>query len=409
MTVAGGSKFPERSKQGSVKVLAQHFDDAPRASTRPGSMESNAPNVYANIYALPPPKKLHRDGPFFSFGGNSLDKSLDKASRIPKPARDIGSVRRDHSCSPSPPKSPKRSPSPQKQLTPSNFLRKRPSAFNVTSDYDANPVEANSTEKSEMIESDRYSALLEGKQNAILEENGDDVASQSAEPRHNQNAIDQMIDPRPFRSPPSPPRRITSDTSHKRTNSSIYLEVAPTRPLSAYSVESLRRMHLVDEPPVAQYIPTRVISIGANASESPKTVKTTSESGLDDLKRSGSINSAMAAEIYRLKHLLEQKEKDVRETKRSLDALRDSREDSVTASGSTVGGSVSKGTLANALRTARKETVEWKRRAEWAEGRLAVIDQNRKGDAGGSMRTSEISTTRKGSSADGRPKYWFHD
>ena len=172
-------------------------------------------------------------------------------------------------------------------------------------------------------------------------------------------------------------------------------------------------MHLDDEPPVAQHIPTRIISVGHNFGQSSLDEDKASESESSPMKRSRSINSTLAAEIYHLRRLLEQKDRDVTETRRSFDALRESREDVGILSDGTPGGSIGKGTLANELRTAKKETAQWKKRAEWAEGRLAVVDQTRKADAEEPtvkpVETAAHSTPGKGSSTDGKPKFWLHE
>lgn len=172
-------------------------------------------------------------------------------------------------------------------------------------------------------------------------------------------------------------------------------------------------MHLDDEPPVAQHITPRIISLGHNVGEPPKDEENIKDTGSKTIKRSGSVNSTLAAEIYHLRRLLEQKEKDVTETRRSFDALRDSREEVGSLDNSAPGGSISKGTLANELRTAKKETAQWKKRAEWAEGRLAVVDHKRMADAEEPMLktvdTTKTSTPVKGSSADEKPKYWLHE
>lgn len=403
----------EPSKKSSVRVLAQHFDDGLEAKSSAGSMESDVPKVYAKIYALPPPKRLHRHDPFFSFSDVSSVKSPDKLSRIPKPAQDVGKVRKRKSCSSSPSRSPPKSPkyfrTSQQQLTPTRSLRKCPSDLPLVRSSEATLPEENSNRKPDTTKSITHPTTLAVDPSAITNVDHDDEESQPTEPRHNQKAIDQTTATFPFQSPPPPPQRIASTASHRKTNSSLYLDVAPTRPLSAYSVESLRRMHLVDEPPVAQHIPTRAISVAVDVSDPLKAGEKASDIKSGSLKRSGSVNTTMAAEIYHLKRLLEQKEKDVKETRRSLDALRDSREDVGSLNTGTAGGGMGIGTLANELRIAKKETAQWKKRAEWAEGRLAVIDQKRKADAEESTKPVDTAASQEVHSGGGKPIDFLHD
>ena len=205
--------------------------------------------------------------------------------------------------------------------------------------------------------------------------------------------------------PPPPPTTFSNDP--ERANSAAGLEVAPTRPLSAYSAESLRRITLQEEPPVAQHVPTRVLSIGINTTDNPKVTTSVTKGGFDGLERTKSINTAMSAEISRLRRLLEQKEKEVRETRRSLELSRDAKDDDTNPDGSPV-----KGTLANELRKSRKEAAEWKRRAKWAEARLLGLSGEKipGSDAESSSKaSSRVATpTKTGSSlVVERPKNWF--
>lgn len=381
---------------------------------------------------------MRRDDPFFSFSDASSEKILNKASKIPKPARDVGKVRKDNSGPPSPTKTPtstKEFSFSQKQLAAAASLQESLSRDHLVPGSEVVQVKDNGDGKPEATESMKCSPASKADPTAMSDANRDDGGLQNAHPQHNQVTSDVKTPTQPSRSPPPPPRRTVSSSARcRKKNYSTHLEVAPTRPLSAYSVESLRRMRLDDEPPIAQHIPSRVISIGARVSEPEEA----GENEPEKLKRSGSVNSTMAAEIYRLKRLLEQKDRDVRETKRSLDALRDSREDfggtitttNTTSNGTVVeggGGSVSKGTLANELRIARKETAQWKKRAEWAEGRLEVVDRKSKGEAEARESTLTTGKTADETAAavahrdvDGhgsgdrsgegeRPEYWLHE
>ena len=363
-------------------------------------MASNVPKIYAKIYTLPQPKLERQDDPFLSSSETSPGKGPERISRIPRPARDVGNGRKTYSPSPSPPKSPQRSPSPPKRLTPKKHLKKRPSVFDIVPNHNADMVKHNNTRNPETAGMGLHSALSEEEPNTASTETAEQVASQLTNLLHNQDALDEIIAPQPSRSPPPPPPRKSS-YHHKRTSSSIYLDVAPTRPLSAYSVDSLRRMRLEDEPPVAQHIPTRVISIEVKTNECSNTGDVASQSGLDGPKRKGSFNTAMSAEISRLRRLVEQKDREVRETRRSLDASREIWEDAVSKDGSP-----KKGTLANELRMSKKEAAEWKKRAEWAESRLAVVDGGKKPETESRMRPS---TPRRGSSGVEKPRDWFHE
>ena len=398
--ILGGSRFPERSKRGSVKLLAQRFDETPKPDSGPGSMASDIPTIYAKIYALPLPNSERPDDPFLSSSDTSPERGPERVSRIPKPTRDSANTQNICSRSPSPPKSPQRSPSPPKRPPPKNKLKKRTSVFKVLPDRDAEMVKQNSIRSSETTGTTLRSGPLQDESNAVSTATVEQVASQLTELLRKQDALDEIIAPQPSRSPPPPPPKISSN-DHKRTSSSIYLDVVPTRPLSAYSKESLRRMRLEDEPPVARHVPTRVISVESNASNGSKATNTVGQSTLNGLERKGSFNTAMSVEIGRLRRLLEHKDREVRETRRSLDASRDTWEDAVTADGSP-----KKGTLANELRVSRKETAEWKKRAEWAESRLAIIDGERKPEREYILGPS---TARKGGSGIERPKNWLHE
>lgn len=184
--------------------------------------------------------------------------------------------------------------------------------------------------------------------------------------------------------------------SHSRKTSTQHLGIAPTRPLSAYSSESLRRMHFEQDPPIAQYIQSthkRVLSFDIDASTDQMRAtlhdakRPTDVDLIAPLYRTGTINATMLSEIARLKRLLEQKSADLDSTKRSLDAIRDAREVVTPVNSSFSDGSRTehptgfnllrtgsvKGSLSEEVRLARKERNEWKRRAEWAESRLAAM------------------------------------
>ena len=384
-----------------MKLLAQSFNETPKLDSWPGSMANNVPKIYAKIYSLAPPNSDRLDDLPFSSSDTVPERGLEIISRIPKPARDVGNVRNAFSRTPSPPKSPRCSPSPPKRLAPKNYLKKRTSVFNIVPERDPNTVKHDAIRSSEATGTTLRSASPEDGPNAASTATVGQVASQLTELVRKQDALDGIIAPQPSRSPPLPPSLRRCSNDEKKTSSGMHLDVAPTRPLSVYSMESLRRMRLEGEPSVAQHIPTRVVSIEVNTSEDSKATGTLGQSVIDDLERKGSLNTAMSAEIGRLRRLLEHKDREIRETRRSLDASRDTWENAVTTDGSP-----KKGTLANELRVSKKETTEWKKRAEWAESRLAVINGERQPARENRI---ESSTPKKDEFGIERPKNWFHE
>ncbi|KAL9125004.1 MAG: hypothetical protein Q9217_005732 [Psora testacea] len=148
-------------------------------------------------------------------------------------------------------------------------------------------------------------------------------------------------------------------------------EAVPTRPLSAYTADALQRMKSVlEEPPTTQHGTNRVVSF--ESSSRPNSMLDTSPGSFTTVKRSGSNNATLYAEITRLKRQLEQKTEEVQATRRSLDAARATKEEG-TDDCSVKRGSWNKGTLSAEVRETKKEMQSWKRRAEWAEKRLAGL------------------------------------
>ena len=152
-------------------------------------------------------------------------------------------------------------------------------------------------------------------------------------------------------------------------------KTASTRPLSAYTFESLQRLKLaLEEPQTALHIPTRILPPERNCTHSTSPSRSncnpsSSESPETTVKRSGSANATLYAEITRLKRQLEQRTEEVLATRRSLDAARDTREQ-VSGNSTPKRGSWNKGTLSAEIREMRRDRDVWKKRAEWAEKRL---------------------------------------
>ena len=411
----GDGKLFERSKRGSVRLIAQKFDQAPKTSSGIGSLDSNAPKVYAQIYALPPSDTKSHDDPFLSSAETSPERSPGRESRIPKPVQDVSSVCKPLIRSPSPPKSPPR-PTP-KRPTPKNYLKKRSSVYNIVPNDHVVPIKTDpvkSSDSTPTIETTMHTSPISQPLNIT---SAPPLIWPTTPPPW--IPLDPVPPPQKFIppppstptwrptpptqpfSPPPPPPRTFSHADYRRTNSGNFLEVAPTRSLAAYSSESLRRIHLLEEPAVAQHIPNRVVSIDIKANEPTRISDSASPEGCEGIKRTGSINATLLAEINRLKHQLEQKAKEVNATRRSLDAVRDAREVAISSSGGELSGSVSKGTLSEEVRQARKELAQWKRRAEWAESRLAAAERKIDSGRGTPRRGSEME---KGSSVRGTPR-----
>ena len=150
-------------------------------------------------------------------------------------------------------------------------------------------------------------------------------------------------------------------------------EVDPTRPLCAYTVDALHRVKsALDEQPAAQHITARIVSFESPSRPSSMLATSSPASLTTTIKRSGSNNATLYAEITRLKRQLEQKTEEIQATRRSLDAARATKEEGADE-GNPKRCSWSKGTLSAEVREAKKEMQAWKRRAEWAEKRLAGL------------------------------------
>lgn len=314
--------------QSGVKFLAQRFAEASRLKRNgDGQAKDNTtPRVYTYVRSLSSPISSDPDDPFISPSSNSAER--EKASLIPKPVQEVGRGRRAES----------RSPSPPKRAAPTVFRHKRSSMFHIIPDRDADIVQ----------------------KNTVL---GPPVATTN----NKRNAA---------------PSRDSGQTS------SYLLDKTLTRSLSTYSAESLRRLgtsHEEEDIPVAPHVAERTISFARSdsplRSDSPShsdshhlsdvPARTNSflsaSDALKPLERRGSMNTTLYNEICRLQRLLKQKGEEVQTTRRSLDAVRDSKECATVAAER----SRSKGTLSDEVREARKELGVWRRRAEWAERRLA--------------------------------------
>lgn len=195
---------------------------------------------------------------------------------------------------------------------------------------------------------------------------------------------------------PLPQSRSSSQLSHghaRKSSGNLDLPLARTRPLSVYSLDSLRRVQLADEPPVAHHISGRgnlkdTISEKQYAVALNESVVAAQLESTNTLKRTSSTNATLLNEIARLKRVLDKNKTELNAMARSLAAARDVRETGASlaagAAGDEGGGSIgsSKGTLSEEVRVAKKEMAEWKRRAEWAEGRLAVVEVEKDTDGG---------------------------
>ena len=328
------------SLEDSTKALTQRFTEACRANRLAQEMEGGPFSVYAQIHDLKSSEKVYQDDPFSS----SPKVGSARGTLIPKPVQSSGSPRKTQS--------PNSSPS---LMALGQFNRDTPSPRMLNDGAgEHNSIEAKL-------------GFTNSPQTVVKS-----TTNPHAESRE----------------------RTLSTPSHSRTDSGTVLDVAPTRPLSAYSSESIRRTQLEEDPPVAQHVtpaPSRILSFDIDArDESVKTIY--HEMGArnfegNGLKRTGSNNTTLLTEIARLKRLLDQKTQEVESARRSLDAIRDAREalnptvSRVSEQGNGEafpGGGSMKGTLSEEVRLARKERNEWRRRAEWAEGRLAAMDEGRK-------------------------------
>lgn len=396
-----GSRSSNRSRRGSVKLLTHRYNAAPATTVESEASASNVPTIYARIYTQPETDARTSVDHFTSSSDTVPESKSPKKTRIPKPAQDLGNTRKDSSPSSSPPKSPRQSPSTPTRGTPKQIIRKRPSIFSILPESDSGTVRRNSL-RSSTANGTIFHSVAEEEPKKASDSISEEIVSRVYEALHQDLTSKEAVPTQAPQHLPPPPRNTSNDL--ERTNSVIGLEVAPTRPLSAYSAESLRRIRLQEEPPVAQHVPTRVLSIEVNASDNPKVTTAVTKNSFEGLERTGSINTAMSAEISRLRRLLEQKEKEVRETRRSLELSRDLKDDDTNPDGSP-----RKGTLANELRMSRKEAAEWKRRAEWAESRLLVIGEDKLELKSGSSKEplSRVATPKNGSAVLERPKNWF--
>ena len=340
--LTGSSSSTDDSKTSSVKAMAQRFTEVSRATRRAQKKDEDVVQIYAQINELETPTTPDRSTRL----SLSPRTSPGRTSLIPKPVKGVGSAR----------KRTNRTPSPSKSSTPKP--REKPtSATSVPSEASTQSI------------SPHNSTARDGLPQANARQG-----------RSSRSALEERSD---------------SSLNCERTNSGNFLEVAPTRPLSAYSSESIRRSRLEEEPPVAQHLTpasSRIISFDVDTTKSA--VRTsfhdTAAPNMDlaPLQRTGSMNATLLAEISRLKRVVEQKNKEIDSTKRTLDAVKDAREvnlPALSAGGVNRGelfpganGASVKGTLSEEVRVVRRERNEWRKRAEWAESRLAALDERRK-------------------------------
>ena len=383
-----------------------HKDNGPPISTQESKVSAkDIPKVFARIYTQPGASIGASDDPFSSSSDTIPDNVSPKKSRIPKPAQDLGHVRKDGSPSSSPSRSPRPSPSTPTRGARKQLLRKRTSILSVLPAGDAGTLRRNSLRSSDAPETVNHS-VAEDDQKQPSTMIPEETRSQANDDLKQYMALKEIAIPQaPQHLPPPPPR---TSTDGERPTSAAGLEVAPMRPLLAYSAESLRRIRIQDEPPVAQHLSARVLSTEVNTNSNPQNTTSLTRNAFEGLERTGSVNSAMAAEINRLRRLLEQKEKEARETRRSQEISRDLKEDDTAANGSP-----RKGTLANELRMSKKEAAEWKKRAEWAESRLLGVGREvldaKVASPKSSRKTSRAATSQDGSAVVERPKNWFHE
>ena len=146
-------------------------------------------------------------------------------------------------------------------------------------------------------------------------------------------------------------------------------QIISSRPLSAFTANALQRLQSAQqESPTPQRIVTGNISF-----ESPSHSNTKLDAPLasdNTIKRSVSFNATLYTEITRLKKQFEQKNEELKATRRSLDAARATREEGIGEDASKRT-SWSKGTLNGKVRELEKEKDHWRKRAEWAEKQLA--------------------------------------
>lgn len=109
-----------------------------------------------------------------------------------------------------------------------------------------------------------------------------------------------------------------------------------------------------------------VMERGRSKSRSPSAGASNPDSPPLTVKRSGSVNTALYAQITRLQKEIEQKNEEINTTRRSLEAARASREGGLVTD-------AEKGTLNEKVQEAKKERDFWRSRAEDAEKRLASL------------------------------------
>ena len=359
---------PAGEKRNSVRMLAQQFAEASRASFQSdeAGKDNALPRVYAYIQPLSPEHGHSLPDPFTTRPGHS--PSPERESLIPKPVRNIGRSRKAES----------RSPSPPKAVSPTRSVDKRPSVYNIIPDQDAEIVKKNTASLSppqrvtndEDVDSEgstsRFSRIFDGLMRTIPER-GNQATSCNVEPAST----------RPH-SYPTGPQNVPSPIQEEQQRTT-----------------SLVSRHATD---IARSGPANRPSSPDLLYDSTKKNTTRTNSYLDaskalkHLERHGSMNATLYSEIIRLQRQLKQKGEEVQSAKRESDAVRDAyKEGDITDQNGH--GRWSKGRLDEEIKQARKETLIWKRRAQAAEERLKgkdgltgvvaeVIDQKAEGSDG---------------------------
>lgn len=348
----------KRQSSGSVKILAQKFSEASRATrsdeqARQAARVGDIPKVYAYVHPLTPRKSPLFD-PFISSRDTSQDRkpSPERETLIPKPVREVGRCRKADS-----PRSPPRTSSPPKPSTPPTpreHVGRRPSIFNIVHDQGINLVKSK-VRNGEIAYSDVQST---GTTQDIPRE-VTPTAIQRIRPTRvgsSYQSITQDSGVPPIR--PFPHESIRPQSESKRDESSQYAQTLSIGRRAATQSDDLA--------PEKGYLIT----------SSPSRVNTykNASDALKKLERHGSINATLYQEVMHLQRLLERKGEEVQAARRSLDAVREARDArDVNPSHFSPRNSWSKGGKSEDIKEANKELDIWKRRAEEAERKLADI------------------------------------
>lgn len=377
-------KISKESHRNSVKMLAQKFAEAERANRIEGQQkDANITKVFAYIDPLstvdqaenrekgpqrasrylekkasmrpaniiipgtlekdidipPSPSQsqaqLAEKSSFTQRSSLSGRSSPEKETLIPKPLHELGHARQS-SRSPSPTKSASlpKLPSLVKPLSPTKYVRKRPSVFSILHE-DADP---------EVIQKE----------------------FQTRTPaRTPTSPLFSLTDPELNRRGTGP--RLTLRPPH--TEDLAPPKSLPTRSLTAYSTESLRRLRAaLEEPPVAIHVSRPVSPHPANQHKRYVDNSATTDDRLPFQrrdKRMSAGNGTLYAEIRRLQRQIDAKTEELSAVRRSLEAER-----AAAGVSDGEGKGKRKGQMGEEVREARREMEMWRGRAVWAEKRL---------------------------------------